>query len=460
MYRVYCDSFILYDDRIENLKIFKPKVELELNKAGEFTFSIYPDHPYYNYIYKLKSIITVYQDDYMLFKGRVLNDEMGFYNEKQVTCEGVLAFFIDSIQRPFHFSGTVRDFLAQVIDNHNSQAEAAHQFALGNVTVDEKVTVEETEYENTWEIINKALIGSFQGFISVRHEDVAYIDYLSNLNLLATQAVTFGKNLLDIKRIRNGEEVATAVIPLGAKTEDTRLTIKEVNGGIDYIYDQDAVNEHSWIFRKVIFEDVTDAEVLLSRGKAYLNELVNLSESIELSAADLATVDSSITSFHIGTMVQVTSNPHGINQRFLVSKLTISLLNPAENRLVLGGIVKPFTETIIPNKVEKGDKGEKGEDAILLIIESSNGNIFKNNGVATTLTVSIIYGEKLIDNSTKLLNAFGNNSYLQWEYKREGETEFEEIPTSDTRLSDKGFIFTLNTKDVETRTVFNCKLIV
>lgn len=34
MYRVYCDGYLLYHSKLENLKIFNPSLELELNKTG------------------------------------------------------------------------------------------------------------------------------------------------------------------------------------------------------------------------------------------------------------------------------------------------------------------------------------------------------------------------------------------------------------------------------------------
>ena len=93
MYQVYCDNFLLYNDQLEDYKIFNPKVELELNKIGQFDFDIYNNHPNFDRMQRLKSIITVYQDNYLLFRGRILNDEQGFHNEKQVNCEGGACFF-------------------------------------------------------------------------------------------------------------------------------------------------------------------------------------------------------------------------------------------------------------------------------------------------------------------------------------------------------------------------------
>ena len=104
MYRVYSDDLLLYHSKLESLKIFNPSVELEVNKTGSFQFTIYPDHSRYSLIKKLKSIITVYRDDYLLFRGRVLDDEIGWHNEKKIACEGELAFLLDSIMRPYEFS--------------------------------------------------------------------------------------------------------------------------------------------------------------------------------------------------------------------------------------------------------------------------------------------------------------------------------------------------------------------
>ena len=142
----------------------------------------------------------------------------------------------------------------------------------------------------------------------------------------------------------------TALIPLGAKLKDEegqdtdkRLTIAEVNGGLDYIVDEDAKAEHTTIFRTVIFDDVTDANNLLTKGQAHMAELVNLPDTIELTAADTAALDKSFSSFHLGTQVKVTSKPHGVDQLFRVSKLSVKPFEPGANKLTLGGVFLGFS---------------------------------------------------------------------------------------------------------------------
>ena len=353
MYRIYADQWLLHDDRLEELKVLSPKLTLEVNKTGSLEFSIYPDHPYYSNIAKLKTIITVYQDDLLLFRGRVLNDEMGFWNEKQVVCEGQLAFLLDSIQRPYDFTGAVLDYFTQLIANHNSQVEAAKQFTVGNVTVtdpNDYIVRSNIDHVNTWEEMNKKLLDILGGYLQVRFEDgVAFIDYLQDFSTLSTQTVEFGKNLLDLKHTRKGEGIATALIPRGAKVKDEegqdtdqRLTI----GDPDFIYDQAAVDKYGWIFTTETWDDVTEASNLLAKGQDHLASLGKMVESIELTAADLAKIDLTVDAFRLGTYVKVTSKPHGIDQNFMVTKLDMNLFEPAANKLTLGGTLLGFGGTL------------------------------------------------------------------------------------------------------------------
>ena len=105
-----------------------------------------------------------------------------------------------------------------------------------------------------------------------------------------------------------------------------------------------------------------------------------------------------------------------------------------------------------------GASGEDGADSILLQILSSNGNMFKNSALSTTLTVTIIVGDETITSSEQMISKFGSGASLKWEQKRFGETEFTPLEPDDDRLSDNGFILTLQPDDVYTQTVFNCNL--
>ena len=344
MYRVYCDSFLLYDDQVQGYDIFSTKLEMELNKIGTFEYTIYNTHPSFDMMKRLKSIIQIFQDDFLLFRGRILNDEQGFYNEKKVECESEIAFLVDSIQRPFTFTGKVSDLFRRFISNHNAQVGTEQRFILGNCDISDSVAIEESGYLTTWESIQKKLLDVFGGYVWVRHESSGiYIDYVKELNYLSPQKIEFGKNLLDLKRETKGEDIATAIIPVG----ENGLTIASVNNGVDYVYNREAVDTYGWIFKVAKFDDISNASELMAKGNEYLEEQVLMFYTIELSAADLATVDKTVASFHLGTKVRVTTQPHSIDQLFLITKISIDLFRPASNKLTLGNAFYTMTEQAV-----------------------------------------------------------------------------------------------------------------
>ena len=364
----FSDDKRILDTSLEQLKLINPKVSQEDNKVGAFTFTIYPDHPYYNFIEKMKSIITVYEDGIKepLFRGRIYDEKTGFYNEKQVSCEGELAFLLDSIQRPYSFpaegqSGTPAELFTQYINNHNAQVDEARQFKVGNITVTDPnnyIVRSNSDYVSTWDELNAKLIDHLGGHLWVRHEsDGVYIDYLADFEVLSNQVIEFGKNLLDLEKNIKAENFATALIPLGYKLKDEqgnetgeRLTIKDVNNNVDFVYNAEAVDKYGYIFTTNTWDDVTEAYNLKTKGQAYIDNIAQFTASIEVSAADLngATINgevANVNSFRIGRYVKVNTIPHSIqNQNFIVSKLSRELLKPENTKLVLGTTYKTLTE--------------------------------------------------------------------------------------------------------------------
>lgn len=416
MYQVFCDSLPLYNDQIDALKIHEAKLELELNQIGQFEFTIYNTHQYFNSLKRLKSIILVYQNDFLVFRGRILDDEQGFYNEKHVICESELAFLLDSIQRPYDFNGTPAELFAQFINNHNSQVDEEHRFIVGNVTVNdpnEYIARSDSEYLNTLDSINKKLIEPLGGYIWIRHEGSnTYIDYLSEFNILAPQQIEFGKNLLDLKRQTKGEDIATAIIPLGAKDEvsENRLTIASVNNNVDYVYNQEAVEQYGWIFKVQTWDDVTIADNLLTKANEYLQEQIQMLYSIELSAADLATVDTTIESFHLGTQVRVITEPHGIKQLFLVSKLSLDLLEPTSNKLTLGKTIYTFTEQTITGQIKAENQlltisTDLQEKLLTELVETETKLSAQITATSESITTTVMEEVYLKEDTDALINA-------------------------------------------------------
>lgn len=100
----------------------------------------------------------------------------------------------------------------------------------------------------------------------------------------------------------------------------------------------------------------------------------------------------------------------------------------------------------------------KDETTVNLVIESSNGLVFKNNSVSTVLSAIIYRGFDRITDMTTLRQKMGNSVYLQWKYKRIGDQSYSVILPTDSRLSEDGFKFTLSPQDVDTQVTFICEL--
>ena len=112
--------------------------------------------------------------------------------------------------------------------------------------------------------------------------------------------------------------------------------------------------------------------------------------------------------------------------------------------------------------VATSDDVEELRDEIttLLRIESSRGTTFKNNAIATVLSVVIYHGKRRIEDSKTMKEVFGSGAYLQWYWQRLDDNSYGVLSSSDSRFSDEGFHFTISPTDVDVKTDFRCELIV
>lgn len=357
MYKVYLDEQLMYHPNVtDRLPLEKAKTELELNKAGTFAFTIRKKNPQYSRIRRMKSIVKIYDDTYRLFRGRVLNTRRGFYNELQVTCEGELAFFMDSVLRPYTFSGSVKEYFAFLVGQHNDQMkDEEKKFLVGRCTVTDSndyIVRENAKAVKTLVEMREKLIGMLGGYFWFREtKEGVYIDYLEDFDTLNSQKVVFGENLLKFEELIKGQEIATAIVPLGAKLKDDngneldeRLTIKSVNNGVDYVYSPEAVETYGWIFKTVEYDDITLPNNLLSNSYEELQRSIHPSQTIDLDAVDLHALNLQIQSFRLGNYTFVESKPHDFYDQFLTRKLGINILKPSDSNLSLGDERKTFVD--------------------------------------------------------------------------------------------------------------------
>lgn len=445
----------------KDLVVGDPNLNLEVNKAGSLAFTIYPNHKYFNSIKKMESIIQVYQGNKILFKGRVYSDTVNFYKVKKVEVEGILAYFNDSIIRPYEFTGNVEDYLTFLINQHNEQVEEFQRFKLGTVTVEDPndyIARANSSLPNTWAEIEEKLIGLLGGYICIRYEDDGnYIDYLADYTDVSTQEIKFRVNLLDLENVVKGDTLATCIIPYGAKLsdinnaeeespeeetpeeeipedeiesiedetpeEDTtneeedsstsdeeRLSIKDVNNGLDYIQNDEAVAKYGRIYEVVTWEDVTDATNLLNKARAYLSTSINLTGSLTIKAVDLHLTNKEIEAFKVGDYIKVYSTPHGINETLLLTSYSLPLADPSGFTFTLGAESSSFVDSQITTERENANNVQRID-----IIDKQVGDL--NKSVNESVNESLYFVNQAVETSEEftrtLLEAYAKTSDLE-----------------------------------------------
>lgn len=344
MIQIYANDVLTYDSRLDGYDLIGLTVTTGLNKGGTANIIMPPDHPAYTAYTEYSALVRILRDGELLFRGRALYVADEFHRQRAVVCEGELCFFQDAISRPYLYQDTPAAVLASVVQDYNTQVEERKQFQVGTVTVtdpNDYVRLESDAAETTLDTLNK-LLSRCGGYIvfTTNTEGQRVINWYEVPGYRSSQEVDLdlGGNLLTFARDGSNTDLATALIPYGARDESTgkRLTIESVNDGLDYIVDEEAEALRGRITTTMTWDDVTSPANLLRKAQQYLAARRQIVTSLRLTALDLSYIDKSIDSYRVGDTIRVRSKPHGVDEDFLLTERTEDLLNPAGNRITLG----------------------------------------------------------------------------------------------------------------------------
>lgn len=285
MYEVFMDGRTLYYPGDDENIIIEPQLELALNDAGSFEFLLPPNKPEYENIQNRQSMIQILKGQKEIFYGEVRICRKDKNNLKECFVVGELSFLRDSIQPQAEYHDlTTRQMLETWLNIHNSQVEDKKKFYVGIVTIHDTndSLYRYTNRENTLDAIREKLIGRLGGYLRIRKEGgVRYLDWISlaEYGKYCEQPIEFGTNLLDYTEDTSSEDLATAVIPLGARLEESPIEgleaytdITSVNNGKDYLYIQEAVERYGWVKKVVTWDDVTIPANLKAKGEQWLKD--------------------------------------------------------------------------------------------------------------------------------------------------------------------------------------------
>ena len=116
MYRIKVDGQTIHDPAMGELAYAVNDATLTqaANCADQFVFTVYPQNIGYANINRCQSVVEVYDGGELIFRGRPINDAVGWLNQKTITCEGDLRASNDSGCAPVRDQGSAEKYLGRI----------------------------------------------------------------------------------------------------------------------------------------------------------------------------------------------------------------------------------------------------------------------------------------------------------------------------------------------------------
>lgn len=374
-----------------------------INCINSFTFTILPNNIGYNLIEPITTLVTVLntKTNKYEFIGRVLSPSNSMSSSglisKTFVCESELAYLIDTYQSYGEIHNiSVRGYLEKLIQAHNANTDASKQFVVGNVDVvdNNDSLYRYIAYESTKKNIDDDLINKLGGELKIRHENgVRYLDYLTEIGKVCTTEIRLAKNLKDITQDIDINGYCNRLIVLGAKLKATdsegnevdtenRLTIESVNNGIRYIDDVESIAKYGIIQGQVIYDDVTEAKNLFTKGQKHLlNQRLLISNKV--NALDLSLIGIDIDSFEVGNYHPLVHEILGINDIVRIVEKSISIDNPSSSTITLGDLEKDIKQYNIKTKkgyLEAKKIAEKASAKTVQVENYTKNEVYRVDG--------------------------------------------------------------------------------
>ena len=398
-------ELLIYQPGNKNGTVLSPKLTREVSKGGSLTFTMTREHPMYEMLQKMSTVVVVKQDGKETWRGRIFSHEADWYNNRAVYCEGALSFFNDSCVTPFNYEGTLKQFLQHLIDVHNAQVgQKMKMFELGTVTAalgDQVVHFGDADqygvgedYGKCWDIIDKLVLKVFGGYAyctfdaATGYNVLNYCDQAVEEKRLTAQKIEYGVNLLDLTEKTDTNDLYTRIYPVGNKhtVKETRwkYKFKWLPGGLGkytdeheerygimdtdsetirkylpqsgyrydledgYIENTDAVKKFGVIARIVEF-DTDSANDTFAAGVQALQQNHLMVTSYTIKAVDLVDAGEATDRLTFACYAHILSAPHSVDAVMLCSKLTEPLDHPEKKEYSFGMTRRTLTDRHVEN---------------------------------------------------------------------------------------------------------------
>ena len=297
--------------------------------------------------------------------------------------------------------------------------------------------------------------------------------YMHKGNSTATHQLRLGRDIARITTNKSIEDLATAFIVSGGTAKGSKTPIKLTDGS----YSSDGTTTHTpavntdpyQIVNKQVrclpamekWSSQLDSDGLLLRQYSY--DTTNRKELFSHAVAELrkvvdenVTYDIEFNSFpddaRVGDRIYIIDDKDSLYLEGRILAFNISVTSDTIKATLGEWIIK--TSGISDRLAELAREFQNKQLATTVVtLTSSDGQVFTDNLVNTTITVQVTYGDSIITNQTQLDEVFGSAS-LSWYKNGTAITS-----TATHVISDNGFTLTLVNENIAALANYMVKVI-
>lgn len=374
----------------------------DLYSVPSSTIVVYPQNPCYNNLHEMTTLVKIIntRTNEVVFDGHILQiPDHGMQESgtiaKKIICEGELGYLCDTVQLYHHYENTLtRAFLSALLDYHNSlvQSKNPERCILMGVCIPSTDNSKTTSYRSTFDEIKENVVSRLGGFIRMTRDGQGrnILNYYSETSYgtVSQTTVELSKNMKSISVNTDATGTITRLFPLGAQMNNEtgeRLTISSVNGGIPYLDDTEAIQETGVIkCGTYVWDDVTDAENLLTKGREYLAQASRVKKTFQATVLDLSTIGAEADTFKVGNTYRFVNRLIGLDEYLRINKITVNIYAPYQPTIEIGdkleritsisAQVRRYVEYEIPQQASKILQQAR-DNATALITAATHGHV-------------------------------------------------------------------------------------
>jgi len=169
----------------------------------------------------------------------------------------------------------------------------------------------------------------------------------------------------------------------------------------DHILNTTLAKTYGAIYEVVKWEDVKVAENLQSKALSHLADSIKFNNEITINALDLKLTNEQIGAFKIGKYIRCFSEPHGIDDLYLLGKTSIPMKNPQGTTIEINKSSLSFTDKVLENK--------KNTDNIVTRIDRVERGYINSGSITDIANETIENSSAFEQNSTAIFGALHQN---------------------------------------------------